>query len=152
VAAIMSAMEEDTAALERAIQLACTAHRGQVYPSPEGEPFVFHPLRVMLALRGTARQMVAVLHDVLEDTPLGPEELRSEGLPGEVIEAIIVLTRYEGTSYEEYIERVARNPIARAVKVADIVDNLANNRRLPATPEVAARIARYERALRRLGS
>ena len=96
--------------------------------------------------------MAAVLHDVLEDTPMTVDELRAERLPGEVIDAIIVLTRCDGTSYEEYIERVALNPIARAVKAADIADNLANNRRLPAGPEVAGRIARYERALLHLRS
>jgi guanosine-3',5'-bis(diphosphate) 3'-pyrophosphohydrolase len=149
---MMAAVKDDAVALERAIQLACSAHWGQVYPSPEGEPFILHPLRVMLAMRGTGRQMAAVLHDVLEDTPMTVDELRAEGLPGAVIAAIIVLTRRDGTSYEDYIERVALNPIARAVKAADIADNLANNRRLPATPEVAGRIARYERALLRLGS
>ena len=96
--------------------------------------------------------MAAVLHDVLEDTPVTVDELRAEGLPDDVIDAVIVLTRRDGTSYEDYIERVALNPIARDVKAADIADNLANNRRLPVTPEVAERIARYERALLRLAS
>ena len=144
-------MTAESAGLERAIQVACTAHQGQSYPSPEPEPFILHPLRVMLAVRGPLARMAAVLHDVLEDTELTAEDLRCQRLPEAVIDAVVALTRCRGTSYENYIERVALNPIARQVKAADIADNLANNRRLPATPERAARILRYERALLRLG-
>jgi GTP diphosphokinase / guanosine-3',5'-bis(diphosphate) 3'-diphosphatase len=72
-------MKHDAVALERAIKLACSVHRGQVYPSPEGEPFILHPLRVMLAVSGTRRQMAAVLRDVLEDTHVTIDELPRGG-------------------------------------------------------------------------
>ena len=138
---------DDRAALERAIGLATFAHRGQTYPAPVPEPFILHPMRVMVAVRGVRVQMAAVLHDVLEDTPLTIEDLRAQDLADEVITAVVALTRRPGVEYEQYIRELARDPIAREVKTADIADNLANNRRLPPTPETTARIARYERAL-----
>lgn len=67
--------------MEDAIALAANAHRGQRYPSPEREPYIFHPLRVMLRLREPDEQIAAVLHDVLEDTELSVEDLVHAGYP-----------------------------------------------------------------------
>lgn len=143
-------MNDDAGLLEQAIALACRAHRGQRYPSPEREPYILHPLRVMLAVRPLRAQMAAVLHDVLEDTAVSVADLRGTGLPEEVVAAVVALTHEPSDSYSDYIERVAGNPLARRVKLADLADNLANNRRLARTPEVAARIDRYRHAIRRL--
>jgi (p)ppGpp synthase/HD superfamily hydrolase len=143
-------MIDDADVLDEAIALACHAHRGQRYPSPEREPYIQHPLRVMLAVQGFRTQMVAVLHDVLEDTAVTVEKLREIGLPEEVVTAVLALTHSAASTYEDYVEQVARNPLARVVKLADLADNLANNRRLDGAPEVVARIDRYERAARRL--
>lgn len=143
-------MSDDADALERAIALACRAHRGQRYPSPEAEPYIQHPLRVMLSVQGFRAQMAAVLHDVLEDTDTGPDDLADEGLPADVVAAVVALTHRREHTYERYIEQVARDPLARVVKLADLADNLANNRRLPRSPDVLARIARYESAIHRL--
>ncbi len=137
-------------ALERAIGLAWRAHHGQRYPSPEAEPYILHVLRVMLAMRGFESQMVAVLHDVLEDTAVTVDELRAAEIPDSVVEAVLVLTRTRGQSYEDYVERVADDDLARRVKLADLTDNLASNQRLATNSEVAARIARYEKAIERL--
>jgi uncharacterized protein (TIGR02118 family) len=63
---------------------------------------------------------------------------------------VVALTHQQGDSYDDYVERVAENELARRVKLADLADNLANNERLPRTAEVAARMSRYERAIRRL--
>ncbi len=133
--------------LERAIQLSLDAHSGQRYPSPEGEPYVLHPLRVMLAVEGVHAQTAAVLHDVIEDTAITLEQLEREGFPAVVLQTVDLLTHRAGETYDAYIERVAADPIATKVKLADIEDNLRNNRRLAATPAVVARIAQYERAL-----
>jgi (p)ppGpp synthase/HD superfamily hydrolase len=143
-------VEAAKAELELAIALAVRAHRGQRYPSPEAEPFIEHPLRVMLAVRGFRAQAAAVLHDVLEDTTVTAEELRGAELSREVVDAVVVLTRTPGQAYEDYIEQVAGNALARQVKLADLADNLANNMRLARRPDVVARIERYERAIRRL--
>jgi (p)ppGpp synthase/HD superfamily hydrolase len=149
-AGIMQSVNGDADTLELAIELACRAHRGQRYPAPEPEPYIQHALRVMLAVRGFRAQAAGVLHDVLEDTAVTAAELREAGLPSDVVDAVLALTHRPAHSYEQYIEQVARNPIARQVKLADLADNLANNKRLPKSPDVVARIERYERAIRRL--
>lgn len=136
--------------VRQAIEIAEVAHAGQVYPSPEFEPFIEHSLRVMHAVDGPVAKAAAVLHDVLEDTHVTVAALREEGMPREVVNAVIALTRTPDMSYEAYIERVAKNRIAREVKLADMRDNLANNLRLTPTPDVVERIGRYERAIDRL--
>jgi len=137
--------------VEDAIALAACAHRGQSYPSPEREPYIFHPLRVMLSLGDPADQIVAVLHDAVEDTDVELRDLVEAGYSREIVAAVDSLTHRAEESYEEYIERVAANRIACRVKLADLRENLANNLRLPTSPGNAERIARYERALVRLG-
>jgi (p)ppGpp synthase/HD superfamily hydrolase len=145
-------MRDDAALLEEAIAVACQAHRGQRYPSPEREPYIQHSLRVMLAVHSFRTQMVAVLHDVLEDTAVTVGDLRATGLPEEVVAAVVAMTHRPENTYEEYIEQVAGDPLACQVKLADLADNLANNRRLARTPDVVGRIDRYEQAIRRLRS
>jgi (p)ppGpp synthase/HD superfamily hydrolase len=136
--------------LEASIELACRAHRGQRYPSPECEPYICHPLRVMLCMDDFDAQIVAVLHDVLEDTTVDVVALGELGLAEHVIDAVRALTHDPRQPYADYIERVAANPLARRVKLADLADNLSNNRRLNQTPEVVDRIARYQAAQVRL--
>ena len=136
--------------LRRAVSLACTAHGGQRYPSPQGEPYVLHLLRVMLAVEGESARMAAVLHDILEDTSVTVADLREHGIPERVVDAVGVLTHLDSLTYEEYIEEVDGDNLAREVKLADLADNLANNRRLPEEDHVVERIGRYERAIARL--
>ena len=132
--------------LEAAIALAIRVHRGQVYPSPEREPYVLHPLRVMLAVTPGPAQIVAMLHDVVEDTHVTLDNLKQRGYPNLILSAIDALSRRRGESYERYIKRAAANELAKEVKLADLYDNLANNRRLPPTAERRVRILRYQRA------
>jgi (p)ppGpp synthase/HD superfamily hydrolase len=144
-------MCHEAAMFNAAIELAVAAHHGQHYPSPESEPYIEHALRVVRAVNGIRAQATAVLHDVLEDTSLTAEDLRRAGMPTEVVDAVMALTRSHGQPYEDYVEQIAGNTLARQVKLADLADNLSNNRRLARTPEVVARIERYEHAIRRLG-
>ncbi len=149
----MSAADSTSPTLEDAIALAAHWHRGQRYPSMTGEPFILHPLRVMLQLESDDARIVAILHDVLEDTACSVVDLRRAGYSDSVIEALDRLTRRDGEAYEKYIERVAEDTLARQVKLADLRDNLANNRRLAdvaARRDVEERITRYERAIARL--
>lgn len=104
----------------------------------------------MLSVQGFRAQIAAVLHDVLEDTEVGTDDLVDAGLPADVVAAVVALTHRSGQTYEEYIEEVARDPLARVVKLADLADNLTNNRRLARSADVLARIRRYENAIRRL--
>jgi (p)ppGpp synthase/HD superfamily hydrolase len=141
---------DDATALERAIALATQAHRGQRYPAPLPEPYILHPLRVMHHVDGFRAKTAAILHDVLEDTSVRPDQLRSQEFPDEVYDAVLALTRAPDEPYERYVERVADNELATAVKLADLADNLANNRRLVQTSGVTSRISRYQRAIERL--
>jgi len=136
--------------IEDAIALAASLHRGARYPSPESEPYVFHPLRVMLRFADPVDQTAAVLHDVVEDTEITLDDLRRGGYRPEIVDAIDALTHRLHESYEQYIDRVARNAVARRVKAVDIEENLANNRRSPDALGNADRIRRYEAALDRL--
>jgi (p)ppGpp synthase/HD superfamily hydrolase len=140
----------DHPTVEDAIALAAKAHRGQRYASPEGEPYVFHPLRVMLRFSDPADQIAAVLHDAIEDTDLSINDLAEAGYTADVVAAIECLTHRGDETYDDYIDRVARNDVARRVKIADVNENLANNRRLPKSRANTERIRRYTRALERL--
>jgi (p)ppGpp synthase/HD superfamily hydrolase len=124
--------------LEDAIALASQAHRGQV--DKAGKPYILHPLRVMLRQEAEAAQIVAVLHDVLEDTGVTLEGLRAAGYRPEICEAVDCLTRRPDEPYDIMISRVAANPLARAVKLADLEDNMDPRRRLDGEPEVQRQI------------
>lgn len=116
--------------LEDAIVLAVRWRRGQSYPSVPREPFILHPLRVMLQVDSDSARIVAILHDVVEDTACTGDDLRRAGYPDRVIAAVDRLMRHDGEAYETYIERLTDDALARQVKLADLADNLANNRRL----------------------
>lgn len=94
--------------------------------------------------------MAAVLHDVLEDTEVNLDQLREAHFPDDVVDAVVALTHRPEQTYEQYIEQVARDGLARQVKLADFADNLGNNYRVAKTPDVLTRINRYQRAVRRL--
>jgi hypothetical protein len=136
-----------TDSLEDAIILACTAHRGQV--DKGGAPYILHPLRVMLAVSDDERRTAAVLHDVVEDCGIDPATIAGR-FGDAVAQAVVALSRDEGEDYDAFIERCARDPIARDVKRADIADNLDLSRLPTITPRDHERIAKYRRALDRL--
>jgi (p)ppGpp synthase/HD superfamily hydrolase len=134
--------------LEDAIALAVEAHRGQTDKS--GQPYILHPLRVMFRCQTDTQRIVAVLHDVVEDTGRTLDDLRQLGYSGEVLAALDCVTKREREPYDAFVERAAANPVARVVKIADIEDNL-DLRRLPGIVENdVARLARYVKAWRRL--
>lgn len=111
-----------TSKLAEAVSLAALAHDGQV--DKNGEPYVLHVLRVMLAQKDDTHRIVAMLHDVLEDTSWTVEGLFALGFSGDIVEAVVALTRKEGEAYSAYIDRVAGNELAACVKAADLRDNL----------------------------
>jgi (p)ppGpp synthase/HD superfamily hydrolase len=137
--------------LQRAIEIALEAHRGQV--DKAGALYILHPLRVMLSLLSEEQRIVGILHDVVEDC-VGWDltRLGKEGFSSEVIDAIDAVTKRpaESSDYMAFIDRVARDPIARAVKIADIRDNMNLDRIATPTIEDHTRVARYREALARL--
>ena len=134
--------------LERAIAIAVEAHRGQKDKS--GAPYILHPLRVMDRVETDAQKIVAVLHDVVEDTKWTFADLKREGFSDEVLNALDCVTKREAEPYEDFVSRSASNPLATRVKLADLEDNM-DLRRLPAVTEKdAERLKRYLSAWRRL--
>ena len=137
--------------LERAIAIAAEAHAGQV--DKAGEPYILHPLRVMLTMKSAAGRIVGVLHDVIEDGNFSRQDLSAEGFEAGIVDAAAFLSRPSGLPYGVYIDGLVRrgSPLARAVKVADLRDNLSYERLNRLSPEVCDRLTlRYRPALERL--
>lgn len=134
--------------LEEAIRICVEAHRGQV--DRAGAPYSLHPLRMMFRVQTESEKIVALLHDVVEDTDWTLDALREAGFPAEVVDAVDALTRREEESYEEFVRRAGADPLARRVKVADLEDNMDVRRTGMASDEDVERFRRYYRAWRSL--
>jgi hypothetical protein len=112
--------------LDRALALAVEAHEGHRSGTADDPAYILHPLRVMARVETDAQRAVAILHDAVEQGSdrVSLARLREEGLPEAIVEAVDLLTRREGEAYEDFIERLAPNALARRVKLADLADNL----------------------------
>ncbi len=130
--------------LEKAIILAANAHMGQL--DKGGHPYILHPMRVMLSCKTLEQKIVAILHDTLEDSELTADDLLKEGFSKTIVDAVVCLTRKIGEDYMDYIQEIAKNPLASAVKLSDLADNM-DLKRLPGlTPRDFQRLERYLRA------
>jgi (p)ppGpp synthase/HD superfamily hydrolase len=135
--------------LEKAIVIAAKAHSRQ--KDRAGAPYILHPLRIMMKMKTDAEKIVAILHDVLEDTGITEETLRQEGFSDPVVDAIVCLTRSDKAEpYEVYISRVKEVPVAKRIKLADLEDNMDITRLDELTDKAVARIKKYHRAWREL--
>ncbi|MCU4638881.1 guanosine-3',5'-bis(diphosphate) 3'-pyrophosphohydrolase [Acinetobacter courvalinii] len=130
------------ATLERAISLAAERHAGQV--DKADAPYILHPLRVMLNMPDIEHKIVAVLHDILEDTATTTDELYVLGFPTHLIEAIVALTKQQGESRIQAAQRTVQNPIARIVKLADLTDNMDLSRIQSPTMKDFERLKQYQ--------
>jgi (p)ppGpp synthase/HD superfamily hydrolase len=137
--------------LERAIRIAAEGHAGQ--RDKAGAPYILHPIRVMMACSSEVARIVAMLHDVVEDTDWTLERLADEGFAPEVLEGIAAVTKRpdeKGTDegYLAFCRRAAAHPIGREVKRADLLDNMDLSRLGPELGESdLARLRRYRSAL-----
>jgi (p)ppGpp synthase/HD superfamily hydrolase len=134
--------------LDEALAIAVQAHRGQV--DKAGEPYILHPLRVMMRLSTPDERIVAVLHDVVEDSPTTLDDLRAAGFADATVRAVDHLTRRDDETYEAFIERAEQDPIARRVKLADLEDNMTITRLQTLDERAVERLGRYMRAYQRL--
>lgn len=134
--------------LERAIEIAARTHAGQL--DKGGAPYILHPLRVMLRVAPGAQQIVAVLHDVVEDSEVTFEDLEREGFSAEVIAGLRAVTKVEGESYEDFVARAALDPVGKAVKLADLMENSDLSRIAEPSQKDLERIEKYGRAIRYL--
>jgi (p)ppGpp synthase/HD superfamily hydrolase len=112
--------------VDQAILLATHLHKG--HKDKAGLPYIYHPLRVMLALDDENEKVVAVLHDVVEDTSITCDDLTDLGYPHTLVYAIDSISKQKGENLKQYITRVKKNPIAKNVKIADISDNMSPGR------------------------
>lgn len=135
------------ATIEKALMIATVAHSGSL--DKAGEPYILHPLRVMTYLANNQTQLyekriVAILHDVIEDTPMTYECLREYGFNELIIEALKSVTKLEGESKMDAARRAIMNPIGRVVKLADLKDNMDLGRIKNPTDKDFARNEKYK--------
>ena len=135
--------------LQRAIEIATEAHKGQFDKS--GNDYIGHPLRVMEMGQTEEEKIAGVLHDVVEDSPWTFEALEAEGFSKEIIDALRCVTKIsENENYDAFIDRVRKNPLAIAVKINDLTDNM-DIRRLPyLSDKDVKRLKKYLKAYKRL--
>ncbi len=134
--------------LQRAIEIAIEAHKGQT--DKAGKPYILHIFQVMAKGRSEDEKITALLHDIVEDSAWTLEKLEAEGFSHKIIEALDCLTKREGESYEEFIERVKSNPLAIKVKINDLEDNMDIRRLSQVSDKDAERLNKYLRAYREL--
>jgi (p)ppGpp synthase/HD superfamily hydrolase len=134
--------------LARAIEIATEAHHAQ--KDRYGVPYILHPLRVMQRLTTPIQKTVGILHDVVEDTSWTFKQLSREGFPEIIIEALRSVTKREGEEYDEFVKRSAANPLGRAVKIADLEDNMDLTRLPEVSEKDISRLQKYHNAWRAL--
>lgn len=133
--------------LDVALSLAVRYHSGQ--KDKQDQPYIFHILRVIVGTKRPDAQIVAALHDILEDTPC-PLSTLLVNFPAHIVEAVQIISRNSESSYEDYIQLVSTNSLATEVKISDLHDNISRMDGLPLT-EQNRLLPRYKKALEVLG-
>ena len=137
-----------TDATKKAMKLCFQTHKDQTDKS--GIPYVFHPIHLAEQMKDEDTTVVALLHDVVEDTTYTPEDLAAMGFNDRVIAAIRLMTHDENIPYMEYIAKIKENPIAKAVKLADLAHNSDTTRLDTVDAKATARVEKYAKAIRLL--
>lgn len=132
--------------LEKALVIATKAHEGQ--KDKAGSPYILHPIRVSNRCLTDEEKIVALLHDVIEDTNVSASDLLASGFPRNIVEAVLSVTRNEGESYEDFVIRSKQNPIGRQVKLHDLEDNMDITRLRQLTEKDLKRLNKYLTAYR----
>ncbi len=130
---------------KKAMKLAYKAHQKQKDRS--GLPYVLHPLHLAEQMDTEETTVAALLHDVAEDTDYTLEDLRREGFPETVLEALALLTHDPAVPYLDYVRALKDNPIARAVKLADLAHNSDLSRLSKVSEKDLARVEKYRKAM-----
>ena len=134
-----------TALTKKAMKIAFDAHKNQT--DKTGLPYIFHPFHLAEQMTDEATACAALLHDVVEDTPITFEQLEKEGFPGEILDALRLLTHDEAVPYMDYVKQIKTNPIAAKVKLADLMHN-SDLTRLDVVDERALRrTEKYKKAI-----
>ena len=130
---------------KQAMKLCFEAHKDQVDKS--GMPYVFHPFHLAGQMKDELTTVAALLHDVVEDTPYTFDDLRKMKFPEEVLSALALLTHNDGAPYLDYVARLKANPIARAVKLADLQHNSDLSRLDCVDDKALKRVEKYKQAI-----
>lgn len=132
------------ATIEKALEIAARAHSG--VKDKQGEPYILHPIRVMMGVQDEQARIVGVLHDVVEDTDVTLDDIRAAGFSEDILTALSLVTHDSNQPYADYVIACKANDIARQVKLSDLRDN-SNLNRLLLRPEKfdtdAARMRKY---------
>jgi (p)ppGpp synthase/HD superfamily hydrolase len=135
--------------LTKAIAIAAQAHIGQI--DKAGKEYIYHPLRVMTRGNTEEEKIVGILHDVVEDSDWTFDQLEQEGFSKEIVEALRCVTKTsEVEDYEAFIQRAKQNPIARQVKLNDLLDNMDITRLEVLKEKDVKRLNKYLKAYRKL--
>ena len=130
---------------KKAMKIAFAAHKNQT--DKNGIPYIYHPIHLAEQMADEKTICVALLHDVVEDTDITFEQLAREGFPDDIIEALKLLTHDDSIQYMDYVKEIKSNPIAAAVKLADLKHN-SDLTRLDVIDEKAInRAEKYENAI-----
>ena len=130
---------------KKAMKLCYEAHKNQVDKS--GMPYVFHPFHVAEQMTDEATTIVALLHDVVEDTDYTLEDLAAEGFGKDILEAVALMTHEDDVPYLDYVAKLKDNPIARAVKLADLAHNSDLSRIGEIDDKTRERLEKYKKAM-----
>src|SRR5262245_56462343 len=131
------------ASIETALQIAAKAHEGQ--KDKEGLPYILHPLRAMMSVKGEDAQIVAILHDVIKDTSVTADDLRGAGFSEKIIAAVLCVMHRKDEPYADYVVRCKGNEVARQVKLADLEDNSRLDRTMLRPQRFEADVARLRK-------
>ena len=134
-----------TALTKKALKLCFEAHRDQTDKS--GMPYVFHPFHLAEQMHTEETVIAALLHDVAEDTDYTLQDLADMGFPAAVTDALRLLTHDPAVPYMEYVARLKQNPIAKAVKLADLAHNSDLSRLDTVDDRALRRVEKYRRAM-----
>ena len=130
---------------KKAMRLCFAAHAGQL--DKGGVPYVFHPFHVAEQMEDELSTVVALLHDVVEDTDYTMEDLAQMGFPERALSALKLLTHDKRVPYLDYVAAIRHDPIARAVKLADLRHNSDLSRLTDPDASALARVEKYRRAI-----
>lgn len=130
---------------ETALNIAKKAHKGQV--DKAGVDYIKHPIHVASLVTSENAKIVALLHDVIEDSSYTLDDLRRNGMDEEIVEAVSVLTKSKNVSYEDYLKNVKENALAREVKLADLQHNSDLTRLSNVCEADLKRVEKYKKAI-----
>ena len=136
--------------LHKAITIACEAHQGQ--SSINGEPYILHPLRLLIKAKSNEERIIAILHDVIEKTNISLLDLKNKGFDQNIISSIDSLSRRRSESYIEYIKRLMQNKISVKIKLLDLADNIKIHSENNDNGIYDAKINQYKNALKQIRS